>query len=602
MPPYAGGMRSRVVGLAAVLVVLAAGGQTGQAAHPGANGDVVFVRMESGPSRAAPPLGLARALHGRAGRVGGDAARGRARPRPRMVARRSEDRVLGRHRSHAERVGVRDGAFLVDADGTGLRRLTANARPDRSPAWSPDGSQIAFVRDDAVWILDVERGRERKVTKGVESVAWSPDGRWLALTRGRRRDPPRAPRRHRPPSDRALEPLQQLVGVRRVRGLDAGRPDRVRDLKHTARDHDAGGDGPPARHQAHERLRPRLVARRPLGRGEVVDSNGIDLVSANGSRRRILTKPVEPVHDHGPDWQPICVVQGGPTGDVVQGSPQADVICGREGADRVDGRGGSDRLFGGAGNDVLEPSTAGSTSSAAAKGATPSERTASTSSASTASASAASDAADPLEQRRELRLDARQPLFELGDVGRRPPARRPRRSRSLRALEDEPVAHLLLARPPLQPLDEPAFDQRVEHAVDLVQRRERVQALRPALELAGRLRAAEHEHGQDPELGVRHRERLVQQVPVLHDPAARAAREPREALPREPCERRCGSSRRRTRPPGSRFVDWLHASRSAFSVSGYTSGVVRCFSTRQPRIRISTASASTHRTVDATLA
>src|SRR5438105_4541608 len=44
---------------------------------------------------------------------------------------------------------------------------------------------------------------------------------------------------------------------------------------------------------------------------------------------------------------------------------------------------------------------------------------------------------------------------------------------------------------------------------------------------------------------------------------------------------------------GSRFDVWLHASRSAFSESGYTSGVVRCFSTRLPRTRISTGSACT---------
>jgi hypothetical protein len=44
---------------------------------------------------------------------------------------------------------------------------------------------------------------------------------------------------------------------------------------------------------------------------------------------------------------------------------------------------------------------------------------------------------------------------------------------------------------------------------------------------------------------------------------------------------------------GSRLVDWLHASRSELSVSGYWSGVVRCFSTRQATTRISTASGST---------
>src|SRR4051794_3436824 len=57
-------------------------------------------------------------------------------------------------------------------------------------------------------------------------------------------------------------------------------------------------------------------------------------------------------------------------------------------------------------------------------------------------------------------------------------------------------------------------------------------------------------------------------------------------------ERLCTASRTASSSSditGSRFEDWLHASRSEFTDSGYWSGVVRCFSTRQPRTRSSTA-------------
>src|SRR3954469_14839015 len=43
---------------------------------------------------------------------------------------------------------------------------------------------------------------------------------------------------------------------------------------------------------------------------------------------------------------------------------------------------------------------------------------------------------------------------------------------------------------------------------------------------------------------------------------------------------------------GKRLVVWLQALRSALRLSGYWSGVVRCFSIRQPRTRSSTRSRS----------
>ena len=37
--------------------------------------------------------------------------------------------------------------WVVRADGSGLRRLTANSARETTPSWSPDGSSIAFVSD-----------------------------------------------------------------------------------------------------------------------------------------------------------------------------------------------------------------------------------------------------------------------------------------------------------------------------------------------------------------------------------------------------------------------------------------------------------------------
>jgi Tol biopolymer transport system component len=72
-------------------------------------------------------------------------------------------------------------------------RLTADPRPDWDPAWSPDGSLIAFLRaGEGVLIVPALGGTERRLRKirfpgsGPQFgfLAWSPDGRWLVVADG----------------------------------------------------------------------------------------------------------------------------------------------------------------------------------------------------------------------------------------------------------------------------------------------------------------------------------------------------------------------------------------------------------------------------------
>jgi Tol biopolymer transport system component len=73
--------------------------------------------------------------------------------------------------------------YTIQADGTGLRRLTDGL----DPAWAPDGRRLAFTRWRYPWGLYLIRpdgsGQERVVDgPQLKEVAWAPDGQHLAFT------------------------------------------------------------------------------------------------------------------------------------------------------------------------------------------------------------------------------------------------------------------------------------------------------------------------------------------------------------------------------------------------------------------------------------
>jgi hypothetical protein len=87
--------------------------------------------------------------------------------------------------------------YLVRPDGTGLRRLTAdrnnragNLGGAASAAWSPDGRMLAFASDrdgdDDIYIVSPTGTGLRKVTRNLvddSSPSWSPDGRRIVFDR-----------------------------------------------------------------------------------------------------------------------------------------------------------------------------------------------------------------------------------------------------------------------------------------------------------------------------------------------------------------------------------------------------------------------------------
>lgn len=82
------------------------------------------------------------------------------------------------------RRGPSNGAiFVMGADGSALTRLTSGAFTDVEPAWSPDGSRIAFQRNGGITVMNADGSGQRALTpSGCDFYpTWSPDGAKIAF-------------------------------------------------------------------------------------------------------------------------------------------------------------------------------------------------------------------------------------------------------------------------------------------------------------------------------------------------------------------------------------------------------------------------------------
>ena len=72
--------------------------------------------------------------------------------------------------------------FVVDPGGRHARDLTPHSGGG-SPAWSPDGQRLAFVRASGLWIMNGDGTRQRILarTDYPGFPTWSPDGREIAF-------------------------------------------------------------------------------------------------------------------------------------------------------------------------------------------------------------------------------------------------------------------------------------------------------------------------------------------------------------------------------------------------------------------------------------
>ena len=80
--------------------------------------------------------------------------------------------------------------YVIDVDGSKLRRLTNDDFNDAAPAWSPDGRRIAFYSNrggrQGICLMDAANGRNfRRISDDGEYYpSWSPTGTHIAFSIG----------------------------------------------------------------------------------------------------------------------------------------------------------------------------------------------------------------------------------------------------------------------------------------------------------------------------------------------------------------------------------------------------------------------------------
>ena len=94
--------------------------------------------------------------------------------------------------AYITKVQTRYNLWVADSDGENSQTALASPEPIISPAWSPNGAQLAYVsfesRKPVVYVHDVASGKRRLVAnfRGSNSApAWSPDSKTLAVTLSR---------------------------------------------------------------------------------------------------------------------------------------------------------------------------------------------------------------------------------------------------------------------------------------------------------------------------------------------------------------------------------------------------------------------------------
>ncbi|MDE0084141.1 MAG: hypothetical protein OXU23_00390 [Candidatus Poribacteria bacterium] len=80
-----------------------------------------------------------------------------------------------------------DAIFIINSDGTGEFRVTDGDDDVGIASWSPDGKHLVFISQYDAWTIDIATKALQRLTRTVSmkpAVAWSPDGKYMAYREG----------------------------------------------------------------------------------------------------------------------------------------------------------------------------------------------------------------------------------------------------------------------------------------------------------------------------------------------------------------------------------------------------------------------------------
>ena len=205
--------------------------------------------------------------------------------------------------------------FTISPNGKGLKNLTQTGT-SYGPAWSPDGTTIAYHDGIDIWTMDADGTNKVNVTQlpgpaFASNPLFTPDGAGIVYTTIDHTGNPFA--------------LTEVFHVDLTSGTKTNLTNTP-TVQEGAWIFSPEGDKLAGRNNT-------------TGVWYLMDADGSD---------------VTPILEGAPaDWQPLCTINGTVAGEMIAGTPERDVICGSGGNDVIEGGGGDDIVFGGAGNDLL---------------------------------------------------------------------------------------------------------------------------------------------------------------------------------------------------------------------------------------------------------